>query len=295
MIPNLVTHVRNELTSTFKALFSDSYIISMVLGELEDDVSSSFINKYVDKYDDKGERTYDGVKIPILTNYPEDMEKSGAFILVGMGEGKEDNGNIGMSSGGFVNSASPVIKEKGAHITRINSTTIAVDIQNEPEISSVVIPNLTVRDITYKEGKLYINNLSRDFLDAIDYGVDTLQVNYSKLEQNGQAGMGYGFVVDETASILIVSQNLDDIRAIDAIVKAAIILMRRKEFNVYSLGSLSVAAPVPLEDYAPGSPNITFGREIDLEYRVDYHLNSENTKRIDNILLTLGKTNFKLK
>lgn len=289
MIPNLVTHVRRELDKGLKSFFSDRYIISVVLEDMEEDVKTSFINNYADVFNEKGERVSDGAGIPVLTNWPEDLKKPGTFVLVGLGSGKEDIGNIGMSGGGFDNDDSAIIKEVKRKVFRIDKTTLGVFIDNVPDISTVVIPNLTAKDITFSEdGYLVIKNISPKLLDTIDYDNDTLQVNYAPLLNKNKPGMGYGFVVEESASVLIVSNNLDDIRALDSIIKAIVILMRKKEFTKYNLGNFTVQAPLPLEDYAPGTPAILFGREFDLEYKVDYLLDSINRQTISKILIDLG-------
>jgi len=289
MVPNLVTHVRREIDRGLKSFFADRYIISVVLEDMEDDVKNSFIKNYADVFDSNGERTADGVGIPVLTNWPEDLKKPGTFVLVGLGSGKEDIGNIGMSGGGFDNDNNPIIKEVKRKVFRINNTTMGVYINNVPDISTVVIPNFTSKDISFDDrGYLVIENISPELLNSINYDEDTLQVNYAPLLAKDKPGMGYGFVVEESASVLIVSNNLDDIRALDSIIKALIILMRKKEFTKYNLGNFTVQAPLPLEDYAPGTPGILFGREFDLEYKVDYLLDSINRQKISKILINLG-------
>ena len=288
MIPNLVTHVKTELNSGIKAILSDRYIINVVLEDLEDDVKSSFIARYADIFDDTGARIKDGQGIPILTNYPEDIQSTNTFILVGLGSGKESNDNLGMSGGGYINDNLQTVKETGASIFRIDNTTLGVHIKNEPDINTISIPNFTASDITYNSGGyLVISNISPELLGGINYDTDTLQVNYDPLVKKDSPAMGYGFVVEESATVLIVSNSLDDIRAIDSILKAVIIIMRKKEFSKYNLGNFSVQPPLPLEDYAPGTPKITFGREVDLEYKVDYLLDSNNKQVINKIILSL--------
>lgn len=283
MIPNLVSHVRNELDAKIKSILGQSYIIREVLGDVENDVATSFIDKYADVFDQNtGERTKDGLGIKVLTNYPQDIQPDSLFILVGMGSGQESIGNLGMSASGYTQDSSGIIKETGLLISKGNGPTeIKVKLTSVPDEGSIVIPSISGANISYNKDTscLYVD-LPKPVYDSLDFSVNnTLQVNYSSVTGNGK-GMGYGFIIDESVSILIVSNNLDDIRLTDTLIKAALILMRMssKEFTKYSLGKISYSAPVPLQEVAPSTPNIIFGREIDVSYSVDYSLNYKNTQ-----------------
>ena len=107
--------------------------------------------------------------------------------------------------------------------------------------------------------------------------------------------MARGYRIQETVSVLIVSKNLDDIRAIDAIIKAVIVLMRAdsESFTKYNLGSVSYSAPVPLEDAAPGTPKITFARELDFTYEVDYSMNSKNIQALKDVVVNFRQNPMK--
>lgn len=283
MIPNLVSHVRNELDAKIKSILGQSYIIREVLGDVENDVATSFIDKYADVFDQNtGERTKDGLGIKILTNYPQDIQPDSLFILVGMGSGQESIGNLGMSTSGYTQDSSGIIKETGLLISKGNGPTeIKVKLTSVPDEGSIVIPSISGANISYNKDTSYLYvDLPKPVYDSLDFSVNnTLQVNYSSVTGNGK-GMGYGFIIDESVSILIVSNNLDDIRLTDTLIKAALILMRMssKEFTKYSIGKISYSAPVPLQEVAPSTPNIIFGREIDVSYSVDYSLNYKNTQ-----------------
>lgn len=283
MIPNLVSHVRNELDAKIKSILGQSYIIREVLGDVENDVATSFIDKYADVFDQNtGERTKDGLGIKVLTNYPQDIQPDSLFILVGMGSGQESIGNLGMSTSGYTQDSSGIIKETGLLISKGNGPTeIKVKLTSVPDEGSIVIPSISGANISYNKDTSYLYvDLPKPVYDSLDFSVNnTLQVNYSSVTGNGK-GMGYGFIIDESVSILIVSNNLDDIRLTDTLIKAALILMRMssKEFTKYSIGKISYSAPVPLQEVAPSTPNIIFGREIDVSYSVDYSLNYKNTQ-----------------
>lgn len=292
MISNSVTHVKTELQNKLALFFANSYIINVVLSEIEDDVVSSFANKYLDKYEDtpegKEERIKDGTEIPILTTFPETINNDNyPFIYVGMGDGKEYIDSLGTSMSSYESNNKELTQER-CKLTRVDNTTLGATLKNEPDISSVSIPDFSYNksDISYEDGKLLIKNINPNHLDNIRYDSDTLIISYAP-KVGDSHGMSYGFIADEYVSILIISNNMDEIRILDSFIKAAVILMRNddKEMTKYQLGNVSYSAPAPLEGFAPGEPYAVFGREIVINYKVDYTLDSNNLQRINSITL----------
>ena len=287
MIPSLVNYVRTEIEEKTKALLSNSYIINEVLEGLEPDVSKAFINKYADKYNST-DRTKDGKGIPVLTNYPEDIVTSDTFILVGMGSAEETSGSIGMASGGYTTDDGEVVRER-AVVQVENYNTLRFELSNAPDTDTIVIPDFAyAKDSLEVSGTtVFIRNLDGGLVSRVNPGEDHLYVNYAPLGEPDKKGMARGYQLQETATVLIISKNLDDIRAIDALLKAVVVLMRSdsESFTKYNLGSGSYSAPVPLEDAVPGTPKITFGRELDFTFTVDYSMNSKNVQNLKKVLV----------
>lgn len=287
MIPSLVNYVRTEIEEKTKALLSNSYIINEVLEGLEPDVSKAFINKYADKYNST-DRTKDGKGIPVLTNYPEDIVTSDTFILVGMGSAEETSGSIGMASGGYTTDDGEVVREH-AVVQVENYNTLRFELSNAPDTDTIVIPDFAyAKDSLEVSGTtVFIRNLDEGLVSRVNSGEDHLYVNYAPLGEPDKKGMARGYQLQETATVLIISKNLDDIRAIDALLKAVVVLMRSdsESFTKYNLGSVSYSAPVPLEDAVPGTPKITFGRELDFTFTVDYSMNSKNVQNLKKVLV----------
>lgn len=287
MIPSLVNYVRTEIEEKTKALLSNSYIINEVLEGLEPDVSKAFINKYADQYSSK-DRTKDGKGIPVLTNYPEDIVTSDTFILVGMGSAEETSGSIGMASGGYTTDDGEVVRER-AVVQVENYNTLRFELSNAPDTDTIVIPDFAyAKDSLEVSGTtVFIRNLDEVLVSRVNSGEDHLYVNYAPLGEPDKKGMARGYQLQETATVLIISKNLDDIRAIDALLKAVVVLMRSdsESFTKYNLGSVSYSAPVPLEDAVPGTPKITFGRELDFTFTVDYSMNSKNVQNLKKVLV----------
>lgn len=290
MVPNLIKHVRTSIEYKLSDFLNSSYIINVVLGDMEDTTRSSFIDKYVSTYDDKGKRLTEGAQIKVLTNYPDDIANySSPFILVGMGDGKETGSSIGTNTGSYEFKTNSDYRHEEAPLRRVDNTTIGLKLKGTPAIATVTIPNLTFpkNNLTFHDGELQIGNLSPSLLDGIDYGTQTLGVNYENLVDNENWGTSYGYMLTETVSMVIVSKNLDEIRAIDSIIKAMFIIMRQEdeELSYYHLGKLSFNPPQPLDDTAPNLGNMTFGREIVAEYQVDYTMDSRSLQKIKNIIV----------
>ena len=294
MISNSVTHVRKELTSKLNAFFDDSYIINVVLSEIEPDAVTSFVNKYVDKFENtkegKEQRIKDGTDIPVLTNFPQTLnDTSYPFIYVGMGDGKEDIHSIGTSSSGYDSSTNDMVHEKST-LTRVDKTTLGLSISSIPDIDSLSIPNFSYgnANVIYEDGIIKVSNLSPNMLDRINYKEDNLFINYTP-KVSDSLGNSYGMVIDESVSILIISNNMDEIRILDALVKASLIIMRNddKEMTRYNLANTAYGAPAPLEGFAPSEPSSVFGREILVSYKVDYTMDKNVYQNIKSVNLIL--------
>lgn len=295
MVPNLIKHVKTELTTKMNQFLDNSYIINVVLGEMETDVKDSFVSKYVSTYSDDGERTKEGQEIKILTNYPEDItDYSNPFILIGLGDGKESKGSIGSTSGSYDFKSSPQYMHDKSSVSRIDNTTLGVELSEAPALSTLSIPNFTITEsntLTLKDNILEIGNISPTLLDSINYSEDYLDVTYEVLQDSKNKGTSFGYWVTENVSVLIVSKNLDEIRALDSIIKAIFIIMRQEdeEMNYYQLGNLTFNSPYPLDDSRPNLANMTFGREILAQYEVDYSMDSRNRQDIEKILIDFPK------
>ena len=299
MVPNVIGHVRDSIKQKLGDFLNSSYIINVVLGEMESDVRSSFISKYVSTYDDNGNRTKDGQPINVLTNYPEDIANmTNPFIMVGLGDGKESTDSIGSNSGSYKFKGGNDYIHEVSKIIRVDRTTIGLYISKTPAIETISIPNFTITDstnITLVGNVLQIGNISPDMLDNIDYDKDTLDISYEEIVESNNYGTSYGYMINETVSILIVSKNLDEIRALDSILKAIFIILRQEddEMTYYHLGHLSFNAPAPLDDTSPNLGNITFAREVIVEYQVDYGMDNRSLQEIEKILIEIPKQDNK--
>lgn len=295
MVPNLISHVRQSLDDKLSDFLNSSYIINVVLGKMEPEVRTSFISKYVSTYDDSGARLTEGEPIKVMTNYPEDLANySSPFILVGLGDGKETSGSIGSDSGSYDFKGTSEYVHETSKITRVDNTTLGVFVSKTPEISTLSIPNFTITSstsLTLVGNVLQIGNISPDMLDNLDYNNDTLDISYEELVDSNNTGTSYGYMLTEGVSIVIFSKNLDEIRALDSILKAIFILMRQEddEMTYYQLGNISFNAPAQADDTSPNLANTTFAREIIVEYQVDYSMDNRSLQEINKIIIELPK------
>lgn len=295
MFPSTTTHVRQQLDEKLKILLDSSYIINVLLKEFEPDVVESFINKYVATYDDKGTRTKDGNPIKVITNYPQEFPDGGVTIFVGMGDGKQSNSSIGQVEGDFIHDNGDPVREI-VHFNSFDNDSFTLKLSNEVVQGSVTFRNMTIDDslISYSDTDHteVIIGLSLEERQALNLSSETeFDISYIPLESERRlVGQSLGFTSQEVVQVVIMSANMDTLRIVDALVKASFILMRsddEEQSGGYSLGTLEYGAIAPVEGIDT-TPNIIFGREIDVTYTVSYGMQNKNLQEIKKILMKLN-------
>lgn len=289
MIPSVVTHVREKISSHLEDLLDNSYIINVLLKEYESDVSKSFIDTYVNQYtyDSSGnpKRVKDGEDILVTTNYPEDMAtQKSPLILVGLGEGRETTTSLGLSEGdytytstGYFRESIPAkLTEEGVVLTTSNAIGGSVEINTMSIDDKYVSFNDNI--VTIDISKESLNNLGISEGTPID-------VSYEVLE-NSNYGSSQGFFSEETVQVVVISNNLDTIRILDSLLKVITILMKQEdnEKTTYQLGTIAYSAVSPVDSSVPVTPNILFGRQIDITYTVSYWLDKRSKQYISKLL-----------
>lgn len=295
MFPSTTTHVRQQLDEKLKILLDSSYIINVLLKEFEPDVVESFINKYVATYDDKGTRTKDGNPIKVITNYPQELPDGGVTIFVGMGDGKQSNSSIGQVEGEFTHDNGDPVREI-VHFDSFDNDSFTLKLSNEVVQGSVTFRNMTIDDnlISYSDTDhtKVIIRLALEERQALNLSSETeFDISYIPLESERRlVGQSLGFTSQEVVQVVIMSANMDTLRIVDALVKASFILMRsddEEQSGGYSLGTLEYGAIAPVEGIDT-TPNIIFGREIDVTYTVSYGMQNKNLQEIKKILMKLN-------
>lgn len=295
MFPSTTTHVRQQLDEKLKILLDSSYIINVLLKEFEPYVVESFINKYVATYDDKGTRTKDGNPIKVITNYPQELPDGGVTIFVGMGDGKQSNSSIGQVEGEFTHDNGDPVREI-VHFDSFDNDSFTLKLSNEVVQGSVTFRNMTIDDnlISYSDTDhtKVIIRLALEERQALNLSSDTeFDISYIPLESERRlVGQSLGFTSQEVVQVVIMSANMDTLRIVDALVKASFILMRsddEEQSGGYSLGTLEYGAIAPVEGIDT-TPNIIFGREIDVTYTVSYGMQNKNLQEIKKILMKLN-------
>lgn len=295
MFPSTTTHVRQQLDEKLKILLDSSYIINVLLKEFEPDVVESFINKYVATYDDKGTRTKDGNPIKVITNYPQELPDGGVTIFIGMGDGKQSNSSIGQVEGEFTHDNGDPVREI-VHFDSFDNDSFTLKLSNEVVQGSVTFRNMTIDDnlISYADTDhtKVIIRLALEERQALNLSSETeFDISYIPLESERRlVGQSLGFTSQEVVQVVIMSANMDTLRIVDALVKASFILMRsddEEQSGGYSLGTLEYGAIAPVEGIDT-TPNIIFGREIDVTYTVSYGMQNKNLQEIKKILMKLN-------
>lgn len=290
MFPSTTTHVRKQLDEKLKLLLNSSYIINVLLKEFEPEIVQAFSERYIAEYNEQGERIKDGRDITVTTNYPqEDFTKEALQIYIGMGEGQQINTSIGQIEGEYYENSSETIRQEVTiEDPTLDDFTLALD--KEPVPGSLSFRNMDIDDsiITYVSGetkvKVALSQEVRRLLGITDNTVfDLTYQPYASKEKS--VGQALGFTSEETVQLVIMSSNMDIVRIADALVKASLILMRsesEEQSGGYSLGKIQYAPIAPIEGL-PTTPNLVFGRQIDITYTVSYAMQKTNLQEIKNI------------
>src|SRR5690606_36644327 len=132
-----------------------------------------------------------------------------------------------------------------------------------------------------KKGRIYFK------YDPDLLGLEPFNVIYEgKLGKDH--GFKMGFTTTEHYSVLVVSTNMDTVRCLDLIVKAILILMRNnpEELNKPVLQRLQFGQIEQVDtgrQKSEGRPELLYGRETIVSYRVSYNLDAPLLQTLDKI------------
>lgn len=280
MIASLDTYLYKEIESKLQIILSNRYIIEEILKGVQPNIARNFINRYT------GDTARE---IPIVYTMPQDKQTQQGCIYIGLREGKETHPSIGNLEGnydfkeGFLHTESSVI-----HATAEKDRLYLEVSKPIGELISVEGITFSSSDnVTIEENRVYFR------YDESLVGVGPFEVNY--VEKLGEEhGSKKGFTATEQYSILVVSTNMDTVRCLDLIIKAILILMRSnpEEQTNYILQETQFGQIEEIDTGRTGSdgatPEILYGRETIVSYKVSYSLDAPTLQSIEKILVQLN-------
>lgn len=295
VMPSTVAHVRKSLTKTLGVLLDSETVMVELLKEFEPEVAKDFITTYVNQYDEQGNRIKDGKQIKLTTSVPQEQTDLDNLFLIDMGAGHEDQDlqSLGNVIGQY--------DYDGLATAKTEKLVLNYDTDKEEAIVNAtndigelvdILELELIRDQIKVAGKQITIDIPYEEAYALGLIGAPLEITVKYMPATGSDFFGVvkGYEVSETVRIVMMSRNLDTLRAMDILLKASLILMRGfdKENETYKLASAEYFDTAPVSDNElPGLPSRIFGRQVEITYKVTYGMDSKVTKILKSFDLHL--------
>ena len=291
-IPDVQDYLKNEIQKNIQGLLANSYIIREVLLRDYNDTSvQSFINTFCT--DDN----HQGVEIPILFTYPFDKQDQ-TYILIQFEGGKELDGEAGDSLGLVVGKHD---EAEGDVLTEMASSTVET-VNNFPSVYlEVKNPIESLHSVQYYEGnyelkgnRIYINYQEgtdySNFKSKVVYTPQRVNPDGTKIAHNPMTSIGID--TQENYTVDIVSNNQENMRMLDSLVKVVFIYMRNNadEQTAFRLGKLQFAGNDILTEVSGDDTTATYGQKIfyrrtEVSYLLTYSIDMNIGRILNNVNL----------
>lgn len=291
MIPSIDTYLRDELEQKLKIILKNRYIIEEILKGVQEQTARNFIRAYHEL----------GRDIPILYTMPQEKSDLRGCIYIGLREGEEDSPSIGSLEDTYGFKETGVMAEQSI-IKRYEEEENRLYFELSHNIGELItIEGLIFAksdDVVIKDNKIIFNYdpmlEGRGFVVKYVATVSEEDENTYGIKRSEQ-GLKKGFTTLEHYSILVLSTNMDVVRCLDLLVKAILIMMRNnpEEHNNLLLQRLQFGQIESIQtnpdESTKARPEILYGRETIVTYKVSYSLDMELDK-LEEITFNL-KTN----
>lgn len=284
VMPSTVNHVQSELSRVLKRVLDSPKLMAELLKEENPETAAAFINTYTNVY--KGDKKIkDGKEIPVMTNYPQSLEANKTMIFVGNGKGHEENTSIGQHEGD-INFNSDGITTERIQVKIVDGKATFSTKSNIGELLNIVELGISANHTTIKDNTITLELFPRELREL---GISEDQLYTIKYERSlgDKFGIASGFTAYESVNVVIISENLDTLRLLDLVVKAVVIILRssKEEQSIYQMDTISYSPVVPTDDI-PNVESAIFTREVEINYRVSYGVDSIVTDFLETVDFT---------
>lgn len=265
-IPSIDSYLLKEIRPRLKTVLEHCYIIDEVLKDFDEQSRDSFKEAFCGK-----DATQE---VTVGFNFPKFKTNHGAHYLIQLGNGEETKDSLGSVQGTFDTQSGDTLVEKSIAVREDDRLVFTVKNNIDTVLHVEDIAFATFDDMRIEGNKItfrYDTNESYEGYNAI--------ITY--VEQTGtHKGMVKGFTVNEQATIVGLSYNVDVARCLDAILKMILISMRDsvQEQQTYQLQNLSFGDMAPIiedgEEMIFGRPTIiSYTSSVDIDYIVVAEIN----------------------
>lgn len=273
MLPSIDTYLQKEIREKLRIILTNRYIIDEILRDMDPTTVRRFMKAYY------GENRRE---IPIMFTMPQEKVDLQGAIYIGLRKGEESDTSIGHHEGVYSFKEGEYLKE--CSVAKRFEDRLYFEVSKQiGDLNNVENLEFAVADDVRVEGnKIFF--AYAPYIEGLEFNI-----NYTACEGE-EMGITKGFTADETYSVLTVSTNMDTVRCLDLIVKAILILMRDnpEEQTYYLLQNLQFGQ---IEEIDTGrgtdtnNPEIVYGRENIISYKVSYGLDSPITTKLEEILV----------
>lgn len=250
---------------------SKNYIITEALKNIEPDVSQSFINTYC------GDNPSN--QIEVSYSFPQNRENFDALVIVNAGAMTEDDKSLGDNFSAYNSRGTGLLTETSTVQYDIDNDIYFME-TNKPVSEFVKCDNFSQGVILTDESHLYQNKLFLGDGARPALGVD-ITFSYIPLidgsDSQNMAGYNIGFNATETTTVSIVSNHIDTLRCLSAIVAFSLISLRatNEQDDVFAIQTIGKKGLSTIQD--------TFGiKNVDEKplYAIQYSLNTKSSYSI---------------
>lgn len=246
-ILSIDTYLQKQISTILNGFLKNPYIIrEVLLRDFSKGNIDSFVNRFCKTDSSNGE------EIPVKFTFPNDMEQRSAFLLVqfkGAQEPEEKDGSLGSLKGNSnAETGDKEIETKEIQIyfdPNLGHDVCYFELDKPiSKYSTFSFNNLSVKNVQvdYEKNRIYVPDMlihSENFKSTITYTTSALDSKGNKIADNKEKLIG--FDLNEVYTIDVISENIDTVRCLIAILKAVLITMRTNndEQTEYKLQSLT--------------------------------------------------------
>lgn len=292
-ILSIDTYLQASIKKYLGRLLSSPYIIrEVVLADFEPSVKESFIATFCPNKNGSGK------EIPVIFTFPQAKQDKSAFMLIQFKGGSEYEGSLGNNVGNHIEHTGNATKE-----------TLRVQKETKDSVTKFyVVPKSPVADVISFEGysgqyrvadgRVYLEATKTmesayetisDFQVILYYTPYVDKVDYTYPEQPINTAIGYD--LSETYTIDSVSNNMDTLRCLDALLRTILIYMRdtmseQVEYRLPNVEFMGTDLIQELNDATnSGTGEQLFYRRAEVSYVSTYSINVDKGTDLKDVSL----------
>lgn len=281
MIPSLDTYVYKKLKDNLKAILTTPEVLEVALGGMDSKARENFIKTYGGKNPKQ--------EVQVSYHFPGAKEQFNARYVVQMGPSNEVNRSLGMADAVFSYREGEERNDIG--VVKHNEDEDYMYIETEHIIGDLYsadsIDFAKGDDVRVEDNKVIFNRIGNESLVGL-----TTRVHYmSKVApEDGEdpSGVQKGYTSRDIIEVTPLSNNMDTARCLDSILKVISIMMADspEEHITYQLQTLRYGG---MDNLVTELDSLIYGRPLTLEYTVNYTIDYDTVRRINEINLKVVK------